>query len=270
MIDLSNISIGIKTFLRDEMLYNTVTAIGKTMPEAQIIVADDGRENEYKTGVYNSLRENGHSVLQMPFDSGFGAKSNAIAKAFILSRRKYLLIGSDDFDFSPVSVRQGIERLVVVMESQPEVDIASGRVNGRPYEFYLLDEGSSVYEFPINTNGWFKSNYPVPCDLTVNYSLMRTRVFNKVHWDDDVKIGGGEHGAFFLDCKRAELSTVYVPGVEISEQKDVPADWDYLEYRRRALSADRPCFDKRGVKRYYLGSGQLDYDATINRSQIVS
>lgn len=250
MTDLSNVSIGIKTFLRDAMLYKTIADIIDTMPEVRIVIADDGNSNWEKTGLYNGLRARGDCVIQMPFDSGFGAKSNAIAGRL---ERKYLLIGSDDFDFS--SARPGIEKLVETLDNYPNIDIASGRVNNNPYEFILMDSGDEVRELRV-----YPDKYMLICDLTVNYSLMRASVLKKVKWDDDVKIGGGEHGAFFVDCKRAGIVTAYVPGVGIREQTNARPDIDYFNYRRRALSPERPCFDRRGIKRYILGSGQVDYD----------
>lgn len=216
-----------------------------------MIIADDGEMSEEKREVYKSRTGLMHIFL-LPFDSGFGAKSNIIAGC---CGTPYLLIGSDDFDFSPAPVREGIERLTEVLDHTPRLSIVSGRVSNRPYEFALADEGHRVQEFPIE----YSEGMPYcPCDLTVNYSLIRQEVFQKVSWDDDVKIGGGEHGAFFVDCKRAGFEVAYVPGVSISEQR-VPSSARYRQFRARANSPERPCFDKRGITEYILGDGRTDY-----------
>ena len=255
--DLSAVTISIKTFLRDDKLFNAVREIRRTMPDARMIIADDGEMTEEKGGLYAELIREGHQVLVLPFDSGFGLKSNLVADAL---QTPYILIASDDFDFAPASVREGVEKLTDVLNRNPNVSIASGRVNNNPYEFQLLDKGAVVREVPavhaVLHEPWF---YPV--DLTVNYSLIRKDVFNHVRWDDDVKIGGGEHGAFFLDCKRAGLNTVWVPGVNINEQRTYDTE-QYRRFRMRARDVARPCFDKRGVRQYILGNGQMDYDAT--------
>jgi hypothetical protein len=260
MGDLSKVSIGIKTFLRDAMLCNAIAAIEDTMPEAQMIIADDGEYTDKKLTMYdNMFRNKGHIIKYLLFDSGFGAKSNRIAEAFLDSEREYLLIASDDFDFRPPEVRQGIEKLVEVLDSDPGIHIASGRVNNRLYEFDLLDEGSTVTEVPVQISG--NEGY-VQCDLTVNYSLVRREVFEKVRWDegpDSPRIGGGEHAGFFLDCKRAGFTTVWVNHVNINEQTSVEVDPRYNAYRARARSRERSCFKKRGIKEYILGNGQIDY-----------
>jgi GT2 family glycosyltransferase len=262
-MNLDKVAIGIKTFLREEMLFDTIAAVRARMPEAQLIIADDSytadKFGQPKLSIYNSLIDEGHIIIPLPFDSGFGAKSNAIAAA---NTRPYLLIGSDDFDFNPIEVSEGIEKLIRVLDQNPDIHIASGRVRNNPYEFNLIDAGDTIIETRVNTGDESEPWYFA--DLTVNYSLIRREVFEKVGWDDDVKIGGGEHGAFFVDALRTGFTTVWVPGVNINEQ-DRQASYEYNMYRRRARSSERPCFDKRGIKKYVLGNGQVDYVA-LDRS----
>lgn len=250
-MDLYKVSIGLKTFLRDQKLLNAIRGILDTMPEVTIIVADCGNDSPEKQKVYNEITKDGHSVIHLPYDSGFGAMSNTIVEAL---DTEFLLIGSDDFSFSPSSVRTGIEKMLNVLETT-DVDIASGRVRG-PYEFDLEDLGDTIIEHRVNISQpylWFHE-----VDLTVNYSLVKRRVFEKVRWDNDVKIGGGEHGAFFVDAKRAGFKTALVSGAQISEQEGQDSE-EYNKYRRRSASPERPCFKKRGIKKYVLGSGQIDY-----------
>jgi hypothetical protein len=212
---------------------------------------------EEKDSYYAELEREGHVHIDLPFDAGFGAMSNAIVDAL---DRKYLLIGSDDFEFQSVEVQKGIERLQQVLDLCSDVDIASGRVNNRPYEFNLVDEGDVVIEIPVKIDPevWYQQ-----VDLTVNYSLIRREVFQKVRWESDVKIGGAEHGAQFVKLKRAGFKTVFVPGVNINESQ-IRSSARYNMYRRRALDPARPCFDRIGVKKYVLGSGVVDYDAINN------
>lgn len=255
---MKDIAIGIKTFLRDQHLFECIGGIRCNLPDAQMVVADDGRPTPEKDRLYNSLRAGGHVVQEIPFDSGFGAKSNWIADAL---QRKYLLVGSDDFDFRPAQVYDGIERLQEVLDYFPEVSIASGRVGNRAYEFDLLETRPGEFvevEIDRTTYDVFRPWF-TECDLTVNYSLIRADVFQKVRWGNDVKIGGGEHAAFFIDCMRAGLKTVWVPGVNINELQ-IRNSREYNSYRNRADSKERPCFKKRAIKKYTLANGQVDYD----------
>jgi hypothetical protein len=262
MSSLSDVSICIKTFLRDSKLYKTISDIRRTMSEAQLLIADDGEMTEEKDLIYAELIREGHKVFILPFDSGFGKKANKIIDNL---DRPYTLVGSDDFDFAPPSVRVGVQKAVVVLDQNSELDIASGRLTNRgPYEFELIDKGDEIIERPIDTNfheyahSIGLTDY-IPCDVTVNYSLIRSDVFQKVRFDEEEIIGEGGHGTFFLDCKRTGINVGWVPSFEISEQTGND-DERYKQFRRRACGLSRACFKKRGIKRWTLGSGQVDYE----------
>lgn len=262
-MDFSKISIGIRTFLRDDHLFQCVESIEDNMPGAQMIIVDDGNMSDKKGDLYCRLTNAGHVIETLPFDMGFGFKSNCIADIMTgWKDRPYLLMASDDFNFTADAAR-GVDSLLEVLENCPDVHIASGRVGNRPYEFYLDESDGVVREVPVNNQ--FHSGGPWPwtvdCDLTVNYSLMRRDVLKKIKWDNDVKIGGGEHAAFFLDCKHSGLKTVWVPGVSINELQ-IRNTGQYNSFRARANRSERPCFVKRGIRKYILGDGRVDYDQT--------
>lgn len=252
-----NLSIGIKTFLRDSQLFHTVDSIRRNLPGVQMIIADCGDPSEEKDGIFADLEREGHKTFQLDFDSGFGAMSNKIADNL---DRDFLLVGSDDFDFSTLEALHGIEKLADFMSSFPSADIVSGRVNNNPYEFYLIEkQPGEWYEEPLTGSTRYFSG--IKCDLTVNYFLTHKGVLKKVKWDNDVKIGGGEHASFFIDCKKVGFETFLVPDVNINEQQ-VRNSPRYNLYRRRAQDPARPCFVKRGIKKYVCGNGVIDYDET--------
>lgn len=257
---LSNVTVVIKTFLRDGFLLKCIAGLQFRMPEVKIVIVDDGPADASplsrdKLLLYEKLRSQGHVCHLMPQDSGFGAKSNA---ALSFCDRPYVLIGSDDFDFGEPGVREGIERMATVLNGVPDIGVASGRVSNQSYEF-LLDLGN---DWVRQRRGYHASGSAGPigyqlCDLTFNYSLIRREVFDKVRWDDDVKIGGGEHGAFFIDVKRAGWKVCVVSGVNIREMKgNVPGNHrDYETMRARARNPERPCYVRRGINHYITAQG---------------
>jgi glycosyltransferase involved in cell wall biosynthesis len=260
---LNRVSIGIKTFLRDSKLLKTISDIRRTMPETQLLIADDGEMTEEKDSVYAELIREGHKVFILPFDSGFGKKANKIIDNL---DRDFALVASDDFDFAPPSVRLGVEKMLEVLDQNPELSIVSGRLANRgPYEFYLKETDGVIEEILAPSIPEF---FMLPidfdhliCDVTVNYSLIRKEVFEKVRFDDEEIIGEGGHGAFFYDVKKAGFKVAYIPGVEISEQTGRDSD-RYREYRHRACGPSRKCFEKRNICKWILGNGQVDYDVT--------
>jgi hypothetical protein len=274
-MSLNRISIGIKTFLRDGKLFKTLADIRRTLPEVKIIVADDGEQNEEKDGIYADLIREGHKVTICPFDSGFGYKSNQIISAL---DTEFLLISSDDFNHGESNVRMGIEKMLAVLDRSPKLSIVSGRLSNRgPYEFHLRERDGIVEELPVNPWDIVEYNSFVPCNVTVNYSLIRRNVFYTEGWVTDVDgpywqekrtligfdeeeiIGEGGHGAFFYDIWKAGLLVGWVPGVEISEQKGIDSE-RYRKYRHRACGPSRKCFEKRGIRKWILGDGRVDYE----------
>ncbi len=259
---LANVVILIKTFLRDGYLLRCIDGIQKMLPECRIIVVDDGYETRQKITAYAKLRYRGHTCLWMPFDSGFGAKANFAIPYF---DRQYVLIGSDDFDFNKQEVRDGLIKMATVLDIDKSIDLVSGRVNNVPYESLLTFEGTTCKA----TNGYHEEREVAgvtykTCDLTVNYSLIRSRIFRSearpegVCWDGgEVKIGGGEHGAFFIDLLRAGHGVAYVPGVTIFEQPQMRSlcHINYPAMRARARQKGRICLRKRGIEKFILTDG---------------
>jgi hypothetical protein len=244
--------------LRDAKLEIALDGILKTMPEARIIVVDDGPQSVDKDIVYHALQLCGHTVDIMPFDSGFGAKSNRIAE---LLSTEYLLVGSDDFDFRPLDVRAGIERMVAALDKHKRYYAVSGRVNDCSYEAHLslveTERGTEVTEIDANIGIGSLQAYDV--DLTINYTMFRRETFKEIRWDNDVKIGGGEHGSFFVDMKRAGFKVGFVPGVNINTLDDRDSR-EYRQLRWRAFYPERPCFKKRGIRKYTMMNGEIDYE----------
>jgi len=260
--DFSKVDILIKTILRDGYLRRTITSIQKNLPGARMVIVDDGVQSGFKPMLYSGLRQDGHSVHLMNYDSGFGAKSNA---AIPLYRREYVLIGSDDFDFTPQAAA-GIRKLVRVLDADPSIGIASGRFNERPYEFDLRETAPGcVMEVPADLSRPKKvaGEKAHQCDLTVNFSLIRRELLgmseDKLHWWSDVKIGGGEHGAFFIRSRRLGIKTVYVEGANINEQRYFEGAHDprYLSLRARARGTSRMALVHEGIREYLCHGSQV-------------
>lgn len=256
---LSKVCIIIKTFLRDGYLVRCIEGIKKYLPECKVVIVDDGYSTKQKVTMYAQLRELGHVCEVMSFDSGFGAKSNEAVKH---CDREFVLIGSDDFAFGQVHVREDVCRMVNTLEQVQDIDLVSGRVNNHPYEATLKEVGGDVYE-----KRGYHSEQECPagkfnrCDLTVNYSMIRRTLLDRVRWDDDVKIGGGEHGMFFLDIQRAGGKVAYLPGVNINELPHNIPGWqmtNYPEFRGRAKEPGRICATRRGISRYHLAGGEVE------------
>lgn len=257
----------IKTFLRDGHLYETIDAIEQNLPGAKMIIVDDGYESKRKITTYAALRDRGHTCVWLPFDSGFCAKANEALKHL---DREFLLIGSDDFDFTPKAA-DGVLKMMTVLRHDESLGMASGRVDGNPYEGMIEMGDGWIREHPLEMKDFEtvgKIEYK-KCDLTVNYGLTRAKIFENgaCRWAD-YKIGG-DHFEWFYAVKQAGWKVAYVRGANIRQQRPKPgyAHEDYGKYRARAVQALPTFFAKFNIDKYICFDGRAD---VRENGQIVS
>lgn len=254
---LSRVTVLIKTFMRDGYLFQCLSGLEPNFLSAKFLIVDDGYERREKISRYADLRLWGHTCIWLPFDSGFGAKSNVLLKEL---DRDFVLIGSDDFNFSPAA-RKGVEDMLRVMNNRPDLGFVGGRVNGQQYEGFFHFDGDTLTETPVTVAGNLEAagvKYH-EVDLAVNYGLVRKEVFQTVHWCPEWKIGG-DHFMFFDALKRAGWKAAVVPSARIDTFPNVP-QWkltDYDKMRGRAWEALPGFFKYRGIKKYVLFDGSYD------------
>jgi hypothetical protein len=207
-------------------------------------------------------------VMQLPFDSGYGAKSNAAAKVY---ERAFVLRASDDFDFT-AEAAEGVRRLLDILRSDKSVGIASGRLDNNPYECLLthstrpdglkdmvatLHSGERLFTSNL-TPYWY-------CDFTVNYSLVRTSLILKHRWDERFKIGGdhldlyltaAQYGWRTAACSMANINSLNIP------RGSHPT---YGKYRRRARLALPWTFERHGWASWRNFNGTLDTRESVAR-----
>jgi hypothetical protein len=240
---LTDVSIAITSFLRHGCLRACLKGIATNLPECQVIIADDS-----DTDLCADVAWSYNDCIRLPFDSGLTVKRNATVEA---CKTPYWLCGCDDFDFSTKRVREGIERMVAVLDENPDIDVAGGRVNDRAYEGFLeYVPGNYIRETRLEQVPWLPFH---PVDLTVNYFLARTHRI--VPWDETIRPIGGEHGDWFLSMKEAGRKVVWVPGVNINTLNlgngSGVQDPRYSNFRRRAFACGHTQFkNKRNIKDY--------------------
>ncbi|HNR54370.1 MAG TPA: methyltransferase domain-containing protein, partial [Flavobacteriales bacterium] len=255
----------VKTFLRDGFVERCTNGIEQALPGARMIVVDDGWESRRKIGWYAELRERGHIVQWMPFDSGYGAKNNAGAKHYT---RDYVLRIADDFDMGSDAVKEGVLKMLDVLDSDTEVGIVSGRVNGAPYEGYVRE---TVREDGLKDMTAVRVSDDAPklqtsagteyieCDCTVNFSLIRRELMQSFTWDEKYKIGG-DHLDLYMHCWKKGMKVAYCVGVNVDTMPPFPGAMhrEYPVYRKRARLALPWAFERHGWNSWTNFDGNVD------------
>ncbi|XP_069566054.1 beta-1,4 N-acetylgalactosaminyltransferase 2-like [Brachyistius frenatus] len=187
----SQVTITTKTFLRYSQLKVLLNSIRHFYSKIKVIIADDSFEPEHITG------ENIQQYIMPPAQGWFAGRNLAVSQV----TTKYFLWVDDDFVFTE---KTKIEKLVEVMEANPELDVIGGSVQGNRFHFSLVYEegeemdGGCLYR---KSNGKFHSlpGYP-QCFLAsgvVNFFLARTDAAQKVGFDPQLQRTA--HSEFFMD-----------------------------------------------------------------------
>jgi len=230
----------VKTFLRDNYLFDCVGSLRETYPEMQILVADDGDPSDDKEEKLRALGANGY--FRLPYNSGLSVGRNVLVDA---CKTQYLLLSDDDLLFT---LKSGIEKLRTLMDIS---DIASGAFLNygsvdHNYEADFIREGN---RFRLVNVSWppfseYKGVRYGKCDLTHNIFVANTDLVRRVRWEESLKIRY-EHEDFFLSAKIQGARVVYCPDVRVLHKKQRYPDSDeYASHRWEEVSC-REAFMKK-------------------------
>ena len=200
MIEIKDITVGIKSFLRPDAVKRTLAALeGHSF--AEVIVADDAKIDEEKRKIYEHASRviPNFRLLELPFDVGLSAGRNAIVAE---CSSDYLLMLDDDQEIPP-----NVLDLAEVLEVDEKIGgvscfwIEFGRLKCNAAN--LIDKGVYIIkdigdEKTFSTDSGKKFFY---ADFIPNSTLFRVSCLKDCGWDPRLKIGS-EHIDFFLSHKR--------------------------------------------------------------------
>jgi len=241
----NKLAIGIKTFMRDAVLFKTLeiyqAMLAKTGLSYKFYIADDGPQDDAKAMVYTKLKTDGHMIISLPFDSGISFGRNAIIKQI---KEPYILISDDD-----VVIRdaESINRMKAVLDSDKTIGLVAATLKYERGAYF----GNENYAkgIKLELRGQLLARMPVPrevygtvdgikyvlADQVPNIFLAKRELFRDVIWDNRIKIEY-EHIDFFLELKKTPWKAAICLDAEafhlISETPP-----EYNRYRRTAPMA---------------------------------
>ncbi len=237
------VAIGIKTFMRASLLYRTLAAIEKncTLPY-RLYIADDGKVDDEKRWRYQRLRNAGHVVLELPFNSGISIGRNAIARAVTESR---VLIQDDDISFADAEC---LPRLMAVLDAAPEIGVVAALVKGEDGEYFASESYAKGLRLELNPPLLTRTPAPrhlarvgeggplyVMADQVPNFFLARKEALDAVKWDDRIRVEY-EHMDWFLGLQKTPWKAAVCLDAHAVHFREV-AERDYFTFRNSASPA---------------------------------
>ena len=238
-ININDVTIIIKTFLRRQTCQRTINHIRKYYPRIKIYVADDSHES-YQ---FKDIDE----YYYLGFDKGLSYGRN-----FLIDKvsTKYFFLMDDDIEFGE---KTWLEYLMYILEKYP-IDV----IGCRPINY---EKNKTRISYPAklpieNRIMYRKNNEPTGYegkialyDFIPNYFMGKTQVFKEkgIKWDDELKMG--EHFEFFYRNKGL-LKITYAPTIILFNRQDTKdRNEEYLKFRQRASMFESQVNKKLNVDR---------------------
>jgi glycosyltransferase involved in cell wall biosynthesis len=191
---VEDLTIGIKTFLRPQKLRETLQGIDeKDWEVSEVIVADDGKEDQEKEEVYQEYSEKlPLKVLNLEFDYGLAASRNEIVDE---CSTEFLLVIDDD-----MTPPENLPELRDALKNSEYGGIAGvlreyGEKRACASDFHLEDDFLILdirEEKEPDEHGVIEFDYLPSC------AMFRTECLEQFPWDDFYVISG-EHIDFYLN-----------------------------------------------------------------------
>jgi UDP-glucose 4-epimerase/phosphorylcholine metabolism protein LicD len=236
----SNVTILIKTFLRNSSLKKLICSIRKFYKTIPIVIVDDGLSD--MTNMYDDNIE----IYRLPFDSGASKGRNfGISKI----KTKYFVTLDDDFEFSiNTKLENFLENIL-----KTDLDILGGMV----YQGNVLKKYHGIFDYDKKNKVLIcKSDYQnfgfyKKCQIIPQFFIAKTEVIKKYGWNDNLKIA--EHTAFFFD-NRNNFSVGFIENVSVNNNSS--SNEEYANYRNRGNYFFKKWLETHNIRKFISLTGE--------------
>lgn len=223
-------------FLRPDTTIRCIESLREVDPSINIYVGDQDLDNEK---LKQKCQDVGAYHVNLPYDCGIGVARNLLVERIKADGHKYVLWGDNDFIFNE---NFNIDDTIKILETREDVGVVGGSLiehgrlqhyerlmyYDRSREILVLIPLEYTYTEPMDIDG---IKY-YDCDMTFNFCVARTDVFNdKVKWSEEIKVKY-EHSFYFIQLKEhSPYKVVYCPSFQAIHAK-VRTD-EYNKFRNR-------------------------------------
>ena len=206
------ISLAIKTFMRENCLFRLLDSINQFLPDLKIYIADDS-EISNKREKYRELEKRGHKIIRLPFNVGLSAGRNALMKTI---SEPFVLYCDDDFIFSSDN---GVKETLEIIKKRKDIGMICG----------LLTCDGIKTGFGNIMGKW--ENGIIQVNKGLNFFIAQTKMFKDIKWNEKYKINK-EHKDFFKRLKKTKWKVYYNPELT-AEHSIQKGSAEYEKYRKR-------------------------------------
>lgn len=261
----SQITVGIKTFLRTNCLRNCLSSLAKH-DWYEIIIADDGEIDKEREHLYEKYQQIlPLKLLRLEFDTGLAAGRNEIVK---YCQTNYMLMLDDD-----ETVPENIGDLKHILDHEPSIGGVSGiwiEQNTKKCQAYFLkrinDDLIKEYTWTDDLrNPLLKTSAGISYkkfDFIPNSTLFRLECLQDNPWDPYYKIDK-EHLDFYLSHKiLGKWGFAVAPEVYIGHHPEISdgdqSSYQAFRYGNRVEASRRYFLKKFGLNQVMQGEMYIE------------
>ena len=224
------IAIILTTFIRDNLLIQTLQTVVDNFPEDCILlVVDQGYHSEDKNIMYDYVKSQiPLEIYYMPFDSGLSAGRN-----FLVNRAKeldipYCLLGADSIQFTE---HYDFVNIIKFLESDENHALVGFELEGSkcPWEFNYTLEKDGFHFIESNEFAEFDGQTFKKIEICRNIFLAKTNILFTSPWRDELKLS--EHEVFFNDLKEKSYNCFWTDSIKFKRHST--KNEEYMSYRDR-------------------------------------
>jgi len=229
---MHKIAICLTTFMRNELLIDTVDSIIKYFPENSVLyIADQGNKSQVKDRYFSYLTSKTGRVFyfNLPYDCGLSYARNYLVDVAKHAGIDYCLITADSLRFIN---KLNLEPIVNGMEKNVDALVGFEIKDRIPWEWNI--------ELVPEKHFWLSKISPDAIiqhegfiikrvELCRNFFLAKTEALLDVKWDNDLKLA--EHEDFFYRLKLKGYKCIWTNIVSAEYIEDKPEEYRKMRDR---------------------------------------
>jgi hypothetical protein len=240
---MTKIAILYTTFLRDELMQQTVQSILDNWKHYYtLFIADQGNPSEEKNKFYQSLPQDQVYQWYLPYNCGISFARNFLIDKAIEKHCEFCIITADSIKFTS---RYYLEPYLDFLNNNKNAGIVGFDIENRiPWEYYM--KKTHIFEL-IPSNDFVDYNYLrlKKVDIVRNFFLVKTNVLYENKWDDNLKMA--EHEDFFYQLKIRNNYQVFYSN--LIQTKYITFNYpEYTKYRKENFTTYR----KEAIKKWKI------------------
>lgn len=236
------------TFLRDNLMYKTVTSIVENLSDRFVLfIADQGYKTEEKQQFYESLPKNKVCFWFLDFDCGLSFARNFLVKEAKNRGFSFCLLTADSILIT--TPLENISFGIDFLDLNKNYGILGFKLNNRIKWEKLLRKNCLNDKFVIKNADEYLNladqSY-LRCDIVRNFFLAKTECLTSNIWDNELKLG--EHEIFFWNLKTLTYWKVFYSDLYEANYIKDSENTEYQKMRKRLYKQFIPLM----LKKYHL------------------